>query len=284
MEMSRRVALFVGADVVASLLLLPRPRPTAAAADVALPGCTSQCGNLSIPHPFGVEPGCYLPGLNVTCRNSSLFLGDGTVEVLNISIANATVRINAGFAYFPGSSSGKNQNLLGPNPITSGTWSGALGKGGVYILGRRNRLLAVGCNIQVLLLEGDGHGGPNNTTLLSTCSTFCHWDEHGQSWSYPGLTYECSGIYCCQANVMKERSSYGFKVLSTNGVAGPNSQAMVWIVDSELSLHDVIAIAKSSGGSLPAVLDVLVDQPHDVPQQWVLGGVPQQPQLLRERH
>jgi hypothetical protein len=67
--MSRRVALFVGGAVVASLLLLPRPTAAAVAADVALPGCTSQCGNMSVPHPFGVEPGCYLPGLNVTCRN-----------------------------------------------------------------------------------------------------------------------------------------------------------------------------------------------------------------------
>jgi hypothetical protein len=67
--MSRRVALFVGGAVVASLLLLllpPRPTAAAVAADVALPSCTSQCGNMSIPHPFGVEPGCYLPGLNVT--------------------------------------------------------------------------------------------------------------------------------------------------------------------------------------------------------------------------
>jgi hypothetical protein len=94
------------------------------------------------------------------------------VEVLKISIDNATVRINASFAYFP--SSGKGKDFLGPNPITSGTWSGALGKGGVYTLGwSRNRLYAFGCNIQVLLLdlEGDGHGDgdPNNTTLLSTC-------------------------------------------------------------------------------------------------------------------
>ncbi|XP_066326485.1 wall-associated receptor kinase 1-like [Miscanthus floridulus] len=253
--MSRRVALFVAAAVVASLLL-PRPAAVVAVTDVASPGCTNHCGNISIPYPFGVEPGCYLPGFNVTCRNDSsvghhgspkLFLGDGTVEVLEISIANATVRINASLAYFPGT--GKN-NFLGPKPITTNaTWSGALGKGGVYTLGwRSNRLFAIGCNVQVLLLEG-GDGDPNNKTL-STCATFCDWDEQEQSWSFPGIS-DCSGIFCCQANILVERSSYGFKVLSTNGVQGPTSEAMVWIVDSDLDFYE----AASSEGSLPAVLD-----------------------------
>lgn len=197
-DVSRRV--FVAAAVVA--LLLPA---AAAATDVALPGCTSKCGDMSIPHPFGVEPWCYLPGFNVTCRNENddshgssspkLFLGDGTVEVLEISIANATVRINASLAYFPGTDK---DNFLGPKPIitTDAPWSGALGKGGkagVYTLGwRSNRLFAIGCNVQVLLddddLEGAGAPPNNSSKTLSTCATFCDWDEHEQSWSYPGIS------------------------------------------------------------------------------------------------
>ncbi|KAG0524643.1 hypothetical protein BDA96_07G229300 [Sorghum bicolor] len=159
---------------------------------------------MSIPHPFGVEPWCYLPGFNVTCRNENddshgssspkLFLGDGTVEVLEISIANATVRINASLAYFPGTDK---DNFLGPKPIitTDAPWSGALGKGGkagVYTLGwRSNRLFAIGCNVQVLLddddLEGAGAPPNNSSKTLSTCATFCDWDEHEQSCSLPAV-------------------------------------------------------------------------------------------------
>ncbi|XP_066323729.1 wall-associated receptor kinase-like 4 [Miscanthus floridulus] len=249
--MSRRsVVLFAAAVVAAASVLAPRPALGAATDDVvvALPGCTSHCGNISIPHPFGVESSkCYLPGFNVTCRNSSLFLGYGSVQVLEISIPDATVRINASFAYFPGKD--KNNNFLGPNPITNGTWSGALGKGGVYTLSwRRNRMFALGYNVQVLLLEGDGD--PNNTTLLSTCSTFCNWDKHNRRWTVPRIT-DCSGIYCCQANIIKERSSSGFKVLSTNEVAGPNMTARIWIVDSELGPIRL----NLSAGQLPVVLD-----------------------------
>nr|CAB3503674.1 unnamed protein product [Digitaria exilis] len=83
------------AAVVAALLFSASAAAAAAANTTATSNCTRTCGKLDIPFPFGVEPSCYLPGLNVTCRNSSLFLGDGTVQVLEISIPNNTVRINS---------------------------------------------------------------------------------------------------------------------------------------------------------------------------------------------
>jgi hypothetical protein len=49
------------------------------------------CGNISIPYPFGIETGCYhADWFNLTCDHSDLppklLLGDGTVEVLDISV------------------------------------------------------------------------------------------------------------------------------------------------------------------------------------------------------
>ncbi|CAD6333672.1 unnamed protein product [Miscanthus lutarioriparius] len=89
------------AAVVATATLLP---PFGAA---ATPGssssCTRTCGNISIPYPFGVEPGCYhAAGFNLSCRYGEregspdlLFLGDGTVQLLEISVPRSTVRINS---------------------------------------------------------------------------------------------------------------------------------------------------------------------------------------------
>jgi hypothetical protein len=64
--------------------------------------CTRSCGNISIPYPFGIETGCYhAGGFNLTCKQQhshhhqppKLFLGDGTVQVLDISVEHSTVRI-----------------------------------------------------------------------------------------------------------------------------------------------------------------------------------------------
>ena len=100
------------AAVVATLLMMMLPSLGGAAAPAAAatgtgegaPGrsndCTRSCGNISIPYPFGIEPGCYhTVSFKLTCNLSyqpaQLFLGDGTLQVLEISVPNGTVRINS---------------------------------------------------------------------------------------------------------------------------------------------------------------------------------------------
>jgi hypothetical protein len=75
---SRRALRFTAAAAAASvvLLLLPPFIITAAAAGSAGRGrsnCTRSCGNISIPYPFGIEPGCHIEGedgFNLTCDHS----------------------------------------------------------------------------------------------------------------------------------------------------------------------------------------------------------------------
>ncbi|KAF8758096.1 hypothetical protein HU200_010761 [Digitaria exilis] len=107
---------FAAVATIATLLMLPSSIGGAAPAAAAATGpegsiinCTTSCGNISIQYPFGIEPGCYHgPGFNLTCRNDAashahghrrlpkLFLGDGTVQVLDISVEDSTVRIRRG--------------------------------------------------------------------------------------------------------------------------------------------------------------------------------------------
>lgn len=74
----------------------------AMAVDVPPPpqNCTRTCGNVSVPYPFGVGPAaCSWPGFNLTCDMSGaegvprLLLGDGTLQVTEISIDNTSLRV-----------------------------------------------------------------------------------------------------------------------------------------------------------------------------------------------
>ncbi|CAL4982280.1 unnamed protein product [Urochloa decumbens] len=70
-----------------------------APAPIALSGCNTTCGNVQVPHPFGFGPNehCYRPGFNLTCDTSydhpRLLLGDGTLQVVDIFLADSTVRV-----------------------------------------------------------------------------------------------------------------------------------------------------------------------------------------------
>ncbi|KAM0913080.1 hypothetical protein ACQ4PT_012386 [Festuca glaucescens] len=131
----------------------------AAVAPIAgISNCTTHCGNISIPYPFGVEPGCYLDGFNLTCRRGArgrhgrpkLFLGDGTVQVLGISLRNGTVRIKSSLVYLPpGAATGTRAYQA---VVANSTWGGALGASGPYFLseGGKNKLSAGGCDVRPL--------------------------------------------------------------------------------------------------------------------------------------
>ena len=74
---SRRVVAL--AAVVATLLMMLPPFGGAAAQAAVATGtrggagtnCTRRCGNISIPYPFSIEPGCYhTVSLKLTCNLS----------------------------------------------------------------------------------------------------------------------------------------------------------------------------------------------------------------------
>ncbi|KAM3369914.1 hypothetical protein ACQJBY_017659 [Aegilops geniculata] len=200
--------------------------------NMALPGCPSSCGDIAIPYPFGIGPGCYLDGFNLTCnddgshRPPKLFLGDGTVEVLEISLENTTVRVSSvvdtNGTVVPGVGTG------------NGTWgSGLTGAGPFYLTGQRNQLVIRGCNMQAVLLDAR-----NSSYVVAACTSICAYVN-----SNPGLPAlasqpmdHCSGVSCCQTSIYVGLTSYTVQ-LSPVGDMMPSfffpAMGLVFIADAE---------------------------------------------------
>nr|CAB3470707.1 unnamed protein product [Digitaria exilis] len=214
--------------------------------------CSRSCGGVEVPYPFGfgVEPGCYLAGFNLTCsHHGKLFLGDGTVPVLDISIPNGTVRINSSLIYLPPGATLRRTGAY-QAVVTNSTWGG-VALGGPYFLseGGRNKLVAGGCDIQVLLQ------GQNGNTI-STCAAFCPQieiaNDGGGGFVVDHAGVGCSGVGCCQAGIILGLASYRFEIRQLNGSRTNSAAAYLGIVSSEVSFDP---LADSFTRVLPAVLD-----------------------------
>nr|CAB3483190.1 unnamed protein product [Digitaria exilis] len=165
--------------------------------------CTTICGDLIVPYPFGITAGCYLPGYNLTCDTSHmpprLFLGDGTLQVMDISLENSTVRVV-----------GPNIPILkshrdGPDGYNaSGTWGGE-GWGlqnGPYILSEEDNVLVVlGCMIlaELVIIDKGRYQQHECQTPLQKQSRRCQW---------------CSGFGCCEMLVPTGWASYDVRFQS----------------------------------------------------------------------
>uniref|UniRef100_A0ACD5ZIM0 Uncharacterized protein n=1 Tax=Avena sativa TaxID=4498 RepID=A0ACD5ZIM0_AVESA len=219
------IAMFSVVAVVAALLMLPLGA-LAATTRGGKSSCTTICGGINIPYPFGVEPGCYHDGgFNLTCDHSctppKLFLGDGTVQVLDIDLQNATVRIDSKTT---GVDTDKDGNITLHVGSQQGSGAGA-GEGPYFVAEGRNNLVTIGCDVQVVLVGENG-------TLVSSCAPFCLDDEGVAMIDVP----VCSGVLCCQAPILIGRASYGLQFHRL----GNQSSSIIYptsIVESDYSIN-----------------------------------------------
>ncbi|KAK8661946.1 hypothetical protein V6N13_091534 [Hibiscus sabdariffa] len=76
-----------------SFLLLLIANPAAAANSTAKPGCKESCGNVTVPYPFGIGPGCYLnPWFEVSCNETSTTTPTVLLKRINMEVLNFSLR------------------------------------------------------------------------------------------------------------------------------------------------------------------------------------------------
>ncbi|TVU05262.1 hypothetical protein EJB05_48420, partial [Eragrostis curvula] len=220
-----RGAIVFCSGVVAALLVLPPFGAAATAAGAGLDSnCTRSCGNISIPYPFGIELGCYhASGFNLTCRKNSrrhgppeLFLGDGTVQVLEISVVpNGTVRIRS-----------HRVEITDDGGSTAiGTWGAGLPRGGPLFLSEETSNVAVvGCDVQV-----EVRGGAHDD-LIGSCTALCPPSPAHRGNIIVGFrSGACTGIGCCQSPITIGYSFYNVQIHMFNRSSG--AEYPIYIAD-----------------------------------------------------
>ncbi|URD88404.1 OsWAK receptor-like protein kinase [Musa troglodytarum] len=188
------------AEVLLSLFLTLGPIASTGeentSTDITFPlpsNCPKSCGNISFEYPFGIGSGCFRPGFNLTCMSHStdpptrsLFLGDGTVEVIDIDMDNGIVYVKSPFVTMEVDEEYINQTLidLGNSPFSLNLEANFTDSFTISLA--YNEILVAGCSANADLVDL----ATNKT--IHTCSTTCY----GNSSSPREYWYSVDTGYC----------------------------------------------------------------------------------------
>nr|XP_011468169.1 PREDICTED: wall-associated receptor kinase-like 1 [Fragaria vesca subsp. vesca] len=200
----------------------------ASSPSLAKPNCTSHCGSIEIPYPFGIEPGCYRDnnrydrGFQILCNTSTdppkpfLNLSDTSrPEVLNISLGS-TVIINSPifFSDCPNKPNYRQSpNLLPDIEVTP------------FTLSEKNKFTSVSCGMIASLRSPESDEGQ----VMAVCLSICRSDRDVL------VNNTCGGINCCQASL----PSAAYRSLDTsfeplrNGNGSERSCKYAFLVDPD---------------------------------------------------
>lgn len=168
----------------------------------AAPGsqCRRKCGDVDIPYPFSIDPGCSLSrDFDIDCKVVQDVINKpfkNTLEVLNISLTNGTVRVLnniKGYCYNPSTMS---MDVLGMDvnevsPTSSYRLSDV-----------HNKFMVIGCSALAFMYDiGSTDGSTEYQSFdLARC--------HNLSDLVDG---SCSGIGCSQTTIPKKMHYYYIK-------------------------------------------------------------------------
>ena len=147
--------------------------------------CSGVCGSVTIPYPFGIEPGCYIyDSFAIDCKNTTLigspkpFLRRLDLEVLDISL-EGTLRVNYPMSWWCPRTETKN--------ATGSIANVSLASSPFFFSKSRNIFIAMGCGNFAWLRSRGGTIG----ACMSVCEKVTR-QTNGSS---------CNGIDCCKSPI-----------------------------------------------------------------------------------
>ncbi|KAM0839763.1 hypothetical protein ACQ4PT_060095 [Festuca glaucescens] len=239
------------------LLLVP--------ANVALPNCTSRCGNISIPYPFGISDECQREGFKLDCNETyhppKLFMNSSRFEVLEISTQDSTLCIDNGIFTLAGDT--------GLNGYIRMNWSFPFDHSLYKVLASTNEVVVLGCGIDVIVQwDSPGGGEPAGTNCYEKCML-----------GHPAIATDgkCPGIGCCSlshyveldSNMFQMKYSVDENLPVNSGLAVVDSKW--WSEKKKVMLLQKVVPSDTSLGASNGVLHTIPGAPIMTAVSWVFS-------------
>ncbi|GMY19677.1 wall-associated receptor kinase-like 8 isoform X2 [Fagus crenata] len=172
-----------------TFLLLLTYELAEAAAPIAKPNCTSSCGKVQIPFPFGIGQGCYMnQSFEIVCNGTGspakAFLPSiDMMEVLSISIRDPHS------SYFDPGVIRVNMPIISSSNCNGSRSGGVNMRGSPFFFSSyRNRFISVGCDNLAVMTGID-------PMVVVGCKSDCNTNM------IDNKEVKCSGFNCCQTTV-----------------------------------------------------------------------------------
>ncbi|KAM6572310.1 hypothetical protein CsatA_016390 [Cannabis sativa] len=218
------------------------------------PNCPMNCGNVSIPFPFGIGPDCSInKWFEIVCKNvygsQTPFLKQVTdLKVLKISIEESTLLTENPINFFNCSDkkSPIESNLLPPANLTLSPFSYSDSK---------NRLTSVGCDVFAYI-----DSIPDNKIFQAVgCTAECAANMNNISLSTDGDNSNnnsygggCYGRNCCQTIIPSYLESYEIEINRFN--SNNKNCSYAFVVDNDWLSHVSLSVVRNMD-YVPVTLD-----------------------------